>query len=355
MAEPHIFDFDDCCPVACTPSEKGKEDPVSGWLDAAFVDYTVDQDFGCDDSCESYCPQGCVTTSEHQNLWLCYDENCQPHACDDEICGAVVCSDEHCAQDLCFDPACLSAGCFDFSDGCDTACDNPASFSGHNDHSFSDRQSEYLFTAPCSSHTTSPHFGQSSCLDHNSYISDHALPKELRSSKASQIYSDFVGISSTTTFESSPSSILRSPPSPETIPSIPSLKSSSKRDLSLRSSTFRSLRAAEPKTKVPHKTLPVHRSAERSPDSQKGYVCEWILNPAAEESLREVCNQTFESPSALDKHLNEAHIEHKKEFTCQWANCASLRGKPSHDFKHKGKLRRHVQGSHSRCKLDSLL
>ena len=77
------------------------------------------------------------------------------------------------------------------------------------------------------------------------------------------------------------------------------------------------------------------------------YICKWVLNPDAPEPCWRICNSRFQSALELDKHLNEVHIKLKKKQTCNWLEC--VRRTPCHDFKHKAKLRRHVQGSHSRC------
>jgi len=78
---------------------------------------------------------------------------------------------------------------------------------------------------------------------------------------------------------------------------------------------------------------------------EEDLACRWILDPDHGFDGYQTCSKIFRNQKELDTHIKQEHVSKlNKQFTCHWQGCQSCF---THDYKHRGKLIRHIRGAHS--------
>ena len=78
---------------------------------------------------------------------------------------------------------------------------------------------------------------------------------------------------------------------------------------------------------------------------EENLTCRWILDPEHGFDGYQTCSNVFKSQKELDIHIKQEHVSKlNKQFVCHWQGCQSCL---THDYKHRGKLIRHIRGAHS--------
>lgn len=99
----------------------------------------------------------------------------------------------------------------------------------------------------------------------------------------------------------------------------------------------------DPPSKVATPTKPAEFAKE--PSREFDLTCRWVIDDPLSGRNCEICCEAFKTPKDLDDHIKAKHVcALSKNFPCHWLDCPSFL---SHDFHHRGKLLRHIRGSHS--------